>query len=327
MVDQAGIPHRSPSTRLMRLDVARGLALVAMAIYHFTWDLEFFRYVPLGLTSEGGWKIFARGIASTFLFLAGFSLVLGHYPTIRWRPFLRRLAMIVAAALVITVATYIAFPQAFIFFGILHAIAAASLIGLAFLRLPPAITAIVAVLIIITPNVFSSTAFDWPGLWWVGLSENRPVSNDYVPLFPWLGATLLGIAAARIMKANGWLGHLATRSEPGRLTRGLAFAGRHSLTVYLIHQPILLGLVYLASIVAPPPAADPGVAYMNSCVPSCSATQSETFCQSFCGCTLDALNAADLFDDLIAGTLDPAGDPRAVEIANQCTADIFGGQR
>jgi uncharacterized membrane protein len=62
--------------RLTRIDIARGVALIAMAIYHFGWDLEFFGYMAPATTAHGGWKLFARCIASSFLFLVGFSLVL-----------------------------------------------------------------------------------------------------------------------------------------------------------------------------------------------------------------------------------------------------------
>src|SRR5690606_2738746 len=106
--------------RLEAIDVARGLALVAMAIYHFAWDLEFFGYVPHAMTAQGGWKLLARCIASSFLFLVGVSLFLGHARGIRWRPFLRRLAMVAGAAAAISLVTWLAVPGGLIFFGILH---------------------------------------------------------------------------------------------------------------------------------------------------------------------------------------------------------------
>ncbi|WP_245409886.1 DUF1624 domain-containing protein [Pararhizobium haloflavum] len=316
----------SRSRRLIWLDVARGVALVAMAIYHFAWDLEFFGYSEPGTTGQGLWKLFARSIASSFLFLAGFSLVLGHYPTIRWRPFWKRFAMIVAAALAITIATWFATPSRFIFFGILHAIAAASLIGLAFLRLPPLLTIAAGVFVVVAPQFLRSAFFDAPIFWWVGLSSANPPSNDYVPLFPFFSPTLFGIALARILKDRDRLGFLAMNGEPSGPSRLLAFAGRHSLLVYLVHQPVLIACVYLFALVYPAPGADPATAYMANCTQSCASGQSEAFCTRFCDCTYQALNAQELFDDLIGGRLDPATDERTGAIASQCTADILGGQ-
>lgn len=129
-------PSPTARTRVELVDVARGLALVAMAIYHFVWDLDFFGYIDPGTSITGGWRIFARCIAISFLFIVGVSLYLANTQGFRRKSYIRRLAMIVAAALAITMATLLATPDAFIFFGILHHIALASVLGLAFLRLP-----------------------------------------------------------------------------------------------------------------------------------------------------------------------------------------------
>src|SRR5690606_8834360 len=112
---------------------------------------------------------------------------------VRWRPFWRRWLMVAASAALITIATWFATPQDFIFFGILHQIALASLIGLAFLRLPAWLALIAAAAFIYVGNTMRSGIFNPPFLWWVGLSSFIPRANDYVPLFPWFGAVLAGI--------------------------------------------------------------------------------------------------------------------------------------
>ena len=85
--------------RITAFDLLRGIALIAMASYHFTWDLEFFGYTDPGLTAFGWWKIYARCIASTFLFLVGVSLYLAHGRQIRWNGFWKRFAMVTGAAI------------------------------------------------------------------------------------------------------------------------------------------------------------------------------------------------------------------------------------
>ena len=102
-ISESAAPAAPPAPRRIDLlDVLRGVALLAMATYHFTWDLEFFGYLDRGLTGQGGWKLFARCIASSFLFLAGVSLVLAHARGIRWRPFGKRFAQVAAGAAAIT---------------------------------------------------------------------------------------------------------------------------------------------------------------------------------------------------------------------------------
>ena len=76
--------------RIVAIDIVRGIALLAMASYHFTWDLENFGYTDPGLTAFGWWKFYARCIASTFLFLVGVSLFLAHGRQIRWNGFWKR---------------------------------------------------------------------------------------------------------------------------------------------------------------------------------------------------------------------------------------------
>ena len=309
-----------PAGRIEAIDIARGVALVAMAIYHFTWDLEFFGYVPPGMTAVGGWKLFARCIASSFLFLVGVSLYLGHARGIRWRGFWRRLAMVAGAAIAITVVTYIAVPGGFIFFGILHEIAVASLLGLAFLRLPAVVTLIVAAAVIAAPHYLRSPFFDDPWWWWTGLSESRPRSNDFVPVFPWFAAVLIGIAAAKIAERTGLFARLATLRPP-QWTWPLSFGGRHSLAFYLIHQPVLISGVWLFAQLFPPAEQPREVRFQQSCEATCSEQRDSAFCTRYCGCMLDTLQDAGALDGVFAGDGSEALRSQVEEIAGFCTAE------
>ncbi len=310
-----------PSRRIVVIDALRGAALLAMASYHFTWDLEFFGYAAPGLTAFGGWKFYARCIASSFLFLVGVSLVLAHGRGIRWDGFWKRFAMVAGAAAAITLVTLIAVPQGFIFFGILHEIALASLLGLLFLRLPALPTLVVAALVIAAPHYVRSPAFDHPALWWVGLSSVDPRSNDYVPLFPWFGAVLTGMGVAKLAAAAGVLDRLATLS-PGRWLRPLILAGQHSLAFYLIHQPVLIGCIWLFSQIAPATALSPRDAFTASCHASCRQVRDDAFCTSYCGCMLERLGSGDMLARLDKGDVDAALKARVADLASTCTAEV-----
>ena len=316
-------PAPPKAERIEAIDIARGGALVAMAIYHFTWDLEFFGYTEPGMTAVGGWKLFARCIASSFLFLVGVGLFLAHRQGIRWRGFLRRLAMIAAAAAAISLATYVAVPGGFIFFGILHEIALASLLGLAFLRLPATFVLLTATLVIAAPHFLRSEFFDHPVWWWTGLSTFRPHSNDYVPVFPWFGAVLIGIAAAKLGVQLGLAERLAGRTF-GVWSQPLILAGRHSLAFYLIHQPVLIACLWLFSQVAPPRQETVQVRFLQSCQRSCEETRDTEFCTRYCVCMIDGLEQSGALDRVMSGDTSAEQRLRVEELAGTCTVATDG---
>ena len=274
-------------TRIEAVDIARGTALLAMAIYHFTWDLDFFGYIDPGTSVTGGWKVFARAIASSFLFLVGVSLYLAHGNGVRLQPFLRRLAVIAGAAAAITAITYWMFPDAFIFFGILHHIAVASVLGLAALRLPILALCVLAGCVVAAPHFVFAPFLDQPVFWWTGLSRNMPGSNDYIPIFPWLSAVLLGIAATKSADRSGLLVRIGAL-RPARGPRLVGALGRRSLLFYLVHQPVLFSSVWLFAQVLPP---DRSAFFMQACTTQCMSGNEEPFCRAFCSCVLEEARA------------------------------------
>jgi uncharacterized membrane protein len=230
--------------RIEALDLARGIALIAMTIFHFAYDLELFGIKEPGFITQPHWKYFARSIATSFLFLTGFSLYLAHGSGIRWRGWSIRMVKIVASALIITIATYFATPDQFIFFGILHAIAFASLAGLLFLRLPWPLILFLAIGVFTLRYVGRTETLDAPIWYWTGLSAINPNSSDYVPVFPWFSAPLLGIAFAKLCVSANWLEKLARPQFDQKPGRFLKYLGRNSLVYYLLHQPVMIALIF-----------------------------------------------------------------------------------
>jgi uncharacterized membrane protein len=188
--------------------------------------------------------VFARVVAGSFLFLVGVSLVLATRDGFKPKPFLRRLAIVAGAAVLVTLATWWLTPDSFIYFGILHCIAVSSVLALPFLRLPVWSVLAAAFVCFVAPFLFAGPSFDAPWLRWLGLMSYFPDSNDYVPLLPWFGAVLLGIAAARLALPSAVAATWAQWKPANPGARLLAWSGRHSLALYLLHQPLLLTALY-----------------------------------------------------------------------------------
>ena len=311
-MSESAIYENPKRQRIHAIDWARGVALIAMAIYHFTWDLDFFGYVPSGLSTTGGFAIFAHMIAGSFLFVSGYSLYMAHGQMLRLPSFMKRLGILVLASAAITAVSWFMMPNALIYFGILHAIAVFSVIGLAFVRVPALLSLILAIFIVVVPHIVSFSALDPRYFAWIGLAAHPPESNDYVPLFPWFGAFLAGIAVSRYSLA--WLKRQKQfPQKPGLLS----FCGRHSLAFYLIHQPVLYGLVYAVTLIAPP---DPGPSYLSACQLSCEATDPAAFCTSYCSCTLNELKAEELLTPLLRNETTDADAIALNRIAMMCSA-------
>lgn len=230
--------------RLIIIDWARTAALLAMAVFHFGRDFEVLGLLPPGATFGGLWDFSARAIAGSFVFLAGLSLWLAHGQGIRWRPFLKRLGWLAAAAAAVSIATRIAVPTFWVRFGILHSIALSSFVALAFLRAPWWTTTAAAAALLWWGPGLALPAFNGTAWLWTGLGTTLPPMMDYEPLVPWLAPMLLGVAAGRLGSAAGLWD--ALRDWPGTerpWQTVLALPGRHSLAVYLIHQPTLIALI------------------------------------------------------------------------------------
>jgi uncharacterized membrane protein len=308
-------PQTERGTRWDAVDVARGVAIAAMIVFHTAWDLSFVRLIATPVGSDPAWQAFAMVIAGSFLALVGVGLVLGHGERIRWRPFLRRLATIALAAAAVTGVTYFVFPDSFVFFGILHMIAVGSVLALPFLRAPPWLVAGAAIAVVVLPALVQSPVFDTRWLAWIGFSERIPASNDFEPVFPWFALILAGLCLARLVVASRWQERLAGWRATGRVGRTLTWVGRWSLVIYLLHQPILLGVLIPASrLVGPTP-----VIFLESCERSCrEGGRDGTTCGKACACVLDRASAAGLRRALLDDALSPDELAAVQESARLC---------
>ncbi len=238
-----------PKHRYLELDLLRTAAILLMVVYHAAFDLSVFFDVPLDPLS-GGWLILQRITANLFLLLVGMSFAVS-YGRMEAREasrkeiygkYGRRGFSVILCAMLVTLVTFVALGDMYIRFGVLH------LIGTGIIILPFVMplregNVLLAALIFLI-GTMTGTAPDGFGSFLLPMGWIPPgfQSADYFPIVPWMGTILIGTAVGNLLYNRGWLRwHLPDH----RLTRIVTEPGRHALVIYLVHQPVLLLVLWL----------------------------------------------------------------------------------
>jgi uncharacterized membrane protein len=235
------VPTSSPQAesrpRFDRLDALRAVAILWMAAFHFCYDLNYFRFIHQNFYTDPRWTLQRVCIVSLFLFVAGMGQAIAIDQRQSGSRFRRRWAQVAGCALLVSAGSWWMFPNSFISFGVLHCIALLVII----LRLSAGAKWALwplGLLAIALPEFVQHAWFDTRWTDWIGLVTHKPITEDYVPLLPWLGVAWWGLAAGQwvLARRRQWFGGaLAPALHP------LAVLGRWSLTFYMLHQPILIG--------------------------------------------------------------------------------------
>ena len=234
----------NPAPRLALVDALRGFAVAQMIVYHFIYDLAYFGWVDLAMTRDQPWVAWRTAIVTQFLLLVGVSLVLRTSFKPSAGDFWKRWAQIAAAALLVSAGSWLVFGPRFIYFGILHFVAASLLIARPLLPLG-AWNIVLGVACITLGLFYANEFFNTPPATVIGFMTFKPRTEDYVPLFPWIGVVLVGGGLAALWQRRQWRVPAALMPLNERAPRWLLFLGTWALTVYLVHQPILLGAMTL----------------------------------------------------------------------------------
>jgi len=227
-------------SRLWEVDLLRGIAIILMIIFNYSFALYYLNIFTLG----GGflyWYVFPRFIGGMFIFTAGLSLTLSYVKMRNdiHRKFFSRGLKIFIYGLLITAVTYFTFPEAFIIFGILHFIGASIIIGQFFLKYKR-LNLILGLWLIIIGFYLQDFRFDFSWLLWLGFIPKGFFTFDYWPILPWFGVTLLGIFFGNMLYKKGKRNFKIKDFSNNFFVRILTFLGRNSLFIYLIHQPLLI---------------------------------------------------------------------------------------
>ena len=238
--------------RYQEIDVLRGLAIFGMIVFHFFFDLDF-----LGIAERemyaGGWGIFQKAIATTFLLLVGVSLTLSYaraqkhhaIPSL-FAKYGKRALMVFGCGVLITLVTYLLYPQQYIVFGILHMIGVSILLALAFLSLYW-LNLVLGVVLIYLGTIVQQQVVQTKALLWLGFVYPGFTTLDYYPLLPWFGVVLVGLFLGKYFypRAERRFRSVFAPIPAGWIPKLLSWMGRRSLMIYLVHQPILIGLLFV----------------------------------------------------------------------------------
>lgn len=243
----------SASARTEWVDALRGVAVVWMIAYHFCFDLNWYGWANWQMLSDPFWTTQRAGIVSLFMFTAGLSQVLAWRAGQSAAAFWRRWRQIAGAAILVSVGSYLAFPNTWIYFGVLHAMALMWLLTrvLGSRLRSPWVWALVGTMVWASAWAVPAALQAWQATAWqaalngaglnaLGWVSKLPVTEDYAPLAPWWGVMMWGVAAGLWWFERGRCAGFGVAGVSSRLGRGVQRLGRHSLLVYLLHQPLML---------------------------------------------------------------------------------------
>ncbi len=244
----------SGATRLDAVDAWRGAAMLWMTVYHFSFDLNQARYIQQDFYADPVWTWQRTGILSLFLLCAGAGQSLALHNGQSWQHFGRRWLQIAGCAALVSLGSWLMFPGSFIYFGVLQGMAVMLLIarltaGWRHWLWPLGLLAIAMKYIAAYALNAGAAGTFLPvlnGRWlnWLGFVNQLPVTEDYVPLVPWMGVMWWGMAGMQ-----WWLKRRVVSAGPAPRGNPLAFLGRWSLTYYMLHQPVMLAGLWLWALV------------------------------------------------------------------------------
>ena len=237
--------------RYYLIDSIRGITLISMLLYHAMWDLVYLFGANVGWFADTAGHIWQRSICISFILISGFCFSLGSHK-------LKRGLTVLAASAVITLATVLFMRNSIIIFGILSFIGSAMLIMLPLERLLRRVNCYVGFFLsVLLFIIFESVTLGYINLFFVklylpkwlfantftaflGFPHPMFVSYDYFPIFPWIFLYIAGYYLFHIFSRLGLMRLLhRPRIQP------IEFIGRHTLIIYLVHQPLIYGLLYI----------------------------------------------------------------------------------
>jgi len=239
--------------RYWEIDFLRGIAIVMMIIYHIIFNLNFFNVYNFNLQSLS-FKLFLYPIGTTFLLLVGISLTLSYNKSKKdltknqlIKKFIFRGLKIFFLGLIITFVTFFYLGKGFVIFGVLHCIGISIILSILFIRFR-FLNLFLGIIFVIFGVILRFMTFDFYYFLWIGFIPRNFYTVDYFPLLPWFGVILFGIGVGNIFYPDYKRIFKIPDFSNYKIVKFFDFLGRKSLIIYFLHQPIIIFLIQLFSI-------------------------------------------------------------------------------
>ena len=233
--------------RYLLLDTLRGFTMLNMLLYHFLWDLVYIARIPIPWYHGTGAYIWQQSICQTFIILSGFCWSFGKRP-------LKRGLIVFWAGGLITLVTMLLMPENLVLFGVLTLIGSCMILMIpldcvlrrvnksAALILLTIVTIILFILLHPAGNGYPQLTSGNLFTAYLGFPTKDFYSTDYFPLLPWFFLFIAGYLLHKLSVRYGWLAAPFLKKD---FLPPLSFIGRHSLLIYMLHQPMLYGITML----------------------------------------------------------------------------------
>lgn len=253
MCKPMNIIKKASTDRVFLLDEIRGFAILCMVVYHAVYNLVFLFGVDFPFFTSTFMNTIRDIFAGGFIFISG---AVCHFS----KSNLKRGALCFGLGMVLTVGTLIIIPSELIMFGILHLLGVCMmlypLVSKLLERIPTALAIILfAILFLLTYNIMCGylgfkgfVYIDLPNslyslnLFPFGMPSTSFFSSDYFPLFPWMFVFFAGTYFGKALKQNKM-----PKFFYNSHCKPLGAIGRNTLLIYLLHQPIIFGIMELVN--------------------------------------------------------------------------------
>jgi uncharacterized membrane protein len=234
--------------RFAEIDFLRGIAIVLMVVFHLGFNLNFTGFTSFSL-NQGIWLGMARFVQFAFILTTGMTLAISYHRHLKQgrkdaiSTRLKHAGIVFGWGMVITLVTWLILGDKFVKFGILHFLGVAMVLALPLLRLKTW-NALIGLVVILIGLPLKWVVFPSNALFWLGLKPPEFYSLDYFPLFPWFGLFLIGVAMGPYLYSGGKRQFKLRLELPQLIRTPFEAMGRRALVIYLVHQPIIIFLIY-----------------------------------------------------------------------------------